>query len=110
MADIFLSYARPDAATAQRIARELGKSGFTVWFDRDLPAHRSYSDVIQRELDDASAVLVLWSAASVQSEWVRSEANHAASRLPEATTIARPAPCFNRPCARSGPTRASQSC
>ena len=77
MADIFLSYARPDAATAQRIARELGKSGFSVWFDRDLPAHRSYSDVIQRELDDASAVLVLWSAASVQSEWVRSEANHA---------------------------------
>lgn len=77
MADVFLSYARPDAATAERIARELGKSGLSVWFDRDLPAHRPYSDVIQHELEEASAVLVLWSAASAHSEWVRSEANRA---------------------------------
>ena len=46
MADVFLSYARPDAASAERIARELGKAGWTVWYDRELPAHRAYADVI----------------------------------------------------------------
>ena len=48
-----------------------------MWFDRELPAHRAYSDVISTELESASAVLVLWSKASVESQWVRSEANRA---------------------------------
>ena len=77
MADIFLSYARADAALAARIARELGKKGWSVWFDRELPAHRAYSDVIATELEAAPAVLVLWSKDSATSEWVRSEANRA---------------------------------
>lgn len=77
MADVFLSYARSDAAAAERAARELGKVGRSVWFDRELPAHRVYSDVIATELESAAAVLVLWSKASIESEWVRSEANRA---------------------------------
>lgn len=77
MADIFLSYARPDESAAARIARELGKAGISVWYDRELPAHRAYSDVIASELESASAVLVLWSRASTESQWVRSEANRA---------------------------------
>jgi tetratricopeptide (TPR) repeat protein len=77
MADVFLSYARPDAAAAKRIARELGEAGRSVWFDSELPAHRAYSDVIAAELESAAAVLVLWSKASTESQWVRSEANRA---------------------------------
>ena len=77
MADVFLSYARSDSATADRVARELGKRGWSVWFDRELPAHRAYADVIATELESARAVLVLWSKASAESEWVRSEANRA---------------------------------
>jgi tetratricopeptide (TPR) repeat protein len=77
VADVFLSYARADAGTAQRVCRELTESGHSVWFDRELPAHRPYSDVIATELENASSVLVLWSNASVQSQWVRSEANRA---------------------------------
>jgi tetratricopeptide (TPR) repeat protein len=77
MADVFLSYARPDAAAAERAARELSNAGCSVWFDRELPAHRLYSDVIATELGSASAVLVLWSKFSIDSEWVRSEANRA---------------------------------
>ena len=77
MADVFLSYARPDAAAAARMARELGKSGRTVWYDSELPAHRAYADVIERELEAAAAVVVLWSRAAVDSQWVRSEANRA---------------------------------
>lgn len=77
VADVFLSYARPDAAAAARMARELGKSGRTVWYDSELPAHRAYADVIERELEAAAAVVVLWSRAAVDSQWVRSEANRA---------------------------------
>jgi tetratricopeptide (TPR) repeat protein len=77
VADVFLSYARPDAVAAERIARELGKCGWSVWYDRELPAHRAYSDVIAAELESAKAVLVLWSKAAAESQWVRSEANRA---------------------------------
>jgi tetratricopeptide (TPR) repeat protein len=77
VADVFLSYARPDAAAAERVARALGKAGWSVWYDRELPAHRAYADVIASELESACAVLVLWSSASAASEWVRSEANRA---------------------------------
>lgn len=77
MADVFLSYARPNAAVATRIAKALGEAGYSVWYDSDLPAHRTYSDVIASELEGARAVLVLWSADAVESQWVRSEANRA---------------------------------
>lgn len=77
MADVFLSYARADTEIAKRVERELKQRGRSVWFDRELPAHRPYSDVIAAELEAASVVFVLWSNASVQSEWVRSEADRA---------------------------------
>jgi tetratricopeptide (TPR) repeat protein len=77
VADIFLSYARSDATAADRLARELGEAGWSIWYDRELPAHRAYADVIASELESAAAVLVLWSKASAESQWVRSEANRA---------------------------------
>lgn len=77
MADVFLSYARPNLDDAMRIAAWLRSAGYTVWYDESLPAHRAYTDVIAEQLDAASAVVVLWSAEAVQSHWVRSEANRA---------------------------------
>jgi adenylate cyclase len=77
VADVFLSYARPSAEIAGRIAAALREQGYSVWFDEQLPAHRAYADVIATELDAARAVLVLWSEAAAQSQWVRSEANRA---------------------------------
>ena len=83
MADVFISYARPNAGAAGKIADALHQSGYSVWFDADLPAHRSYSEVIEEQLEAASAVIVLWSKDSAASQWVRSEANRAreSSRL-----------------------------
>lgn len=77
MADVFLSYARSNAAMAARVAGALRESGLTVWFDENLPAHRSYADVIEEELNSARAVVVLWSEEAARSQWVRSEANRA---------------------------------
>lgn len=80
MADVFISYARPTARLTRAIASALEKQGYSVWFDEALPAHRAYGDVIQERLDEASAVLVIWSREATQSQWVRSEANRARER------------------------------
>lgn len=77
MADVFLSYARSNADDAMRIAHCLRTTGYSVWYDESLPAHRAYTDVISEQLDAASAVLVLWSTQAAASQWVRSEANRA---------------------------------
>ena len=80
MADVFISYARPDEGQAQRVADALREEGYHVWRDDELPAHRAYSDVIEERLKSAKAVIVLWSAESTKSQWVRSEANVARTR------------------------------
>ena len=72
---MFISYARADEPTARRVARALTSAGLDVWWDADLPAHRDYSEVIERNLADAKAVVVLWSKAAAASQWVRAEAD-----------------------------------
>src|SRR5690348_5309740 len=75
--DVFISYARPSEEQAHRIAQSLRQEGFSVWRDDELPAHRSYSDVIEERLKSAKAVVVLWCGESAKSHWVRAEANTA---------------------------------
>ena len=77
MSEVFISYARSTAARAQQIADGLRALGYGVWRDDELPAHRSYADVIEERLKAAKAVVVVWSAEAVKSEWVRSEADRA---------------------------------
>ena len=85
--DVFISYARSSEQQAHRIAEQLRKEGFSVWRDDELPAHRSYSDVIEERLKSAKAVVVLWCAESAKSHWVRAEADTAreAGTLVQAT-------------------------
>lgn len=80
MADLFLSYAREDRACAEKLAGALTRRGWTVWWDRNIQVGRSFSEVIECELDQARCVLVLWSRASVRSEWVQCEASEAAAK------------------------------
>jgi adenylate cyclase len=77
MSDVFISYARSTAAQANRVAEALRALGYGVWRDDELPPHRAYADVIEERLAAAKAVLVLWSAEAVRSEWVQSEADRA---------------------------------
>jgi len=77
VADVFISYAREDEAVARRLAKALRTAGFDIWWDADLPAHRAYSEVIERNLSEAKAVIVLWSKSATQSQWVRAEADYA---------------------------------
>lgn len=75
MADVFVSYARPDEPQAKRVADALRDEGFSVWRDDELPAHRTYADVIQERLSASRAVVVLWSSKAAKSQWVRAEAD-----------------------------------
>lgn len=77
MANVFLSYQREDHDLARRIARALQSEGFSVWWDDSLNPVEQWDRAIEREIAAADCVLVLWTPTSVESEWVRIEANYA---------------------------------
>ena len=77
MADVFLSYSSEDRPAAQAIAQALSARGRSVWWDRSIRAGEDFFDVIERQLDAAKCVVVLWSSSSVASRWVRAEAAEA---------------------------------
>ena len=55
-------------------------TGWSVWWDRKITAGQAYDQAIERELESARSVVVLWSGHSVLSEWVKNEAAVAAER------------------------------
>ena len=77
MVDLFISYARANRDLVCRLAEAIGALGYVVWWDEELPAHLSYGEVITEKIGEAKATLVVWSAASAASEWVRAEADMA---------------------------------
>lgn len=81
MAKLFLSYSRKDEAKARRFTSWLEREGHDVWRDEeDISGGASFSAEIEKALEDCDAVLVLWSANSVQSAWVRDEAGYGRDR------------------------------
>src|SRR5579862_3762065 len=75
MSDIFISYARSTETQARQVAEALRGLGYNIWRDDELPAHRAYTEVIEERLRAAKAVVVIWSAEAVKSQWVRAEAD-----------------------------------
>lgn len=51
-----------------------------MWWDTEIRAGSAYRPIIERELDAAGCVVVLWSSASVKSHWVVDEAQSGADR------------------------------
>ena len=80
MPSIFLSYSARDRAQAQRVAEALEARGWAVWWDRKIDPGQTFDQTIADALHAAGAVVVLWSAHSVVSEWVREEASEAKRR------------------------------
>jgi len=74
MASVFLSYDHDDADRAETIALALEKAGHSVWWDFHVRGGQQFSKVIEDALKAADVVVVLWSANSVESGWVRDEA------------------------------------
>src|ERR1051325_3886984 len=77
MAEIFLSYANEDRATALRVSRLLESAGWSVWWDRRIPAGRTWRSMIEEALGRMRCMVVLWSSHSIHSDWVKEEAEEA---------------------------------
>jgi len=74
MADVFLSYAREDAARARQVAEGLERAGLDVFWDNEIPPGTTWADYIELKLSQCKALIVLWSAQSTKSQSVREEA------------------------------------
>ena len=80
VANVFVSYAANDRDRVARLVEALQATGLSVWWDRGIDVGSTFDREIERELDGAGCVVVAWSRASVDSEWVRNEAFEAQSR------------------------------
>ncbi len=80
MADIFVSYARPDKDRVAPLIAAFKAQGWSVWWDPAMAPGQEFDRQISAELDAAKAVVVVWTPQSVDSRWVRGEARLAADR------------------------------
>lgn len=83
MADIFISYKREELTRAAQVAQALSEEGFSAFYDLHqdgIHAGEQWDRRLEAELHAAGCCIVLWSAASVESDHVRSEARRAHER------------------------------
>jgi hypothetical protein len=73
MTDVYISYAREDRERVRPLAETLQFEGWDVWWDPSEPSADG-SAALDQKLGSAGAILVVWSAYSRGSEYVRSEA------------------------------------
>jgi TIR domain-containing protein len=77
MSQVFVSYAGEDREAALRIVKAIGEAGLEVWhYDAILPGE-SFSEQVQRELEDAQCVVVIWSEAAARSRFLQEEVHRA---------------------------------
>ena len=77
MANIFVSYSQANRERVRPIVDELGAQGFKVWWDPEGAAGEDLDEMVLREIGEASCVIVAWSTAAVESDWVKGEAEEA---------------------------------
>ena len=74
MTDVFISYKREERDKARAIAEALVERGFQLWWDIELLPGAKFANEISNIIGQTKAAIVLWSKASVNSDFVRSEA------------------------------------
>lgn len=77
---VFVSYSRDDRKHALQIIDILERNGFSVWWDGMLEGGDRFSRTTAEALENAKAVVVLWSKTSAESHWVHDEATRGRDR------------------------------
>lgn len=77
---VFVSYAREDRQRAEQLIGWLEAAGCSVWWDALIDGGQDFAASIEEALERVDAVVVIWSAASVVSHWVRDEAERGRDR------------------------------
>jgi hypothetical protein len=81
MADVFVSYAQPDREAAFRIAEQLEAQGVSCWIaPRDVPPGAEYGQAIIDAIEGAKALVLTFSEAANESQFVRREVERAVSK------------------------------
>lgn len=80
MADVFVSYSRNDQPRVAPLVAAIEARGWSVWWDPRITPGQEFDRLIEAELRRAGVVLVVWTAESVDSRWVRGEAREGADR------------------------------
>src|SRR5688572_14647768 len=73
--DIFISYAHEDREVAKALADAFDQQRWSIWWDDRLRGGNPFRAAIEQALRTAQCVVVLWSPASVESDYVRWEAS-----------------------------------
>ena len=75
MADVFISYSQKRRELTENLAAALQGFGYEVWWDRSsLEGGQRFDDEIRHALDEAGAVIVVWTPESATSRYVQMEA------------------------------------
>ncbi|HKJ37436.1 MAG TPA: toll/interleukin-1 receptor domain-containing protein, partial [Anaerolineales bacterium] len=74
MTQVFISYSRTDMEFVQRLAMDLEREGFDVWWDlTDIQGSDVWERKIEEGLRTSQYFIVVLSLASLESRWVRRE-------------------------------------
>ena len=77
MADIVISYARPEWESALTLSASLESEGWSVWLDQGWEDRDPYRAEVTKQLALARAAIVIWSEASIHSDYVLANADRA---------------------------------
>ena len=80
MSDIFVSYASEDRYRIIPVVRALEATGWSVFWDRTIPVGETWQKIIGTEIEACRCMVVIWSAASINKDWVYEEASEGKRR------------------------------
>ncbi len=74
----FISYSRVNKEFASKLADDLRKAGYPIWFDLfDIPTGSRWDDEVEKALRESSIFMIILTRASIASENVKDEIGYA---------------------------------
>lgn len=80
MNDLFVSYSRSDRPWVEVFVAALKEENLSVFWDQFIHTGSNWRDRLESELSNSRLVIVVWTKASVKSEFVKEEAQRAMDR------------------------------
>lgn len=80
MSHVFISYSSRHRALTEALAARLAADGYSVWWDHALESWGEFEPQISAALEEAGAVVVVWSEGAIKSRFVKAEMERAERR------------------------------
>jgi hypothetical protein len=77
---VFISFKTEERDTASKFRLKLVSLGYKVWWAEDLQCGQEWHGEIDKAIEEAGAIIVLWSFKSYRSPWVKHEASEAMAK------------------------------